>query len=543
MDLFNYDWKNAKYWSMSKFSPRPEQREIIDEISEAMDLGFKNIILEAGTGIGKSAIATTIANMVNSSYILTMTNQLQAQYLQDFENILMEIKGRSNYKCNYQSTCEDCYMEELEEYKCNDCPYIAALQEAIVSKNVITNYDYLYYAGHFSGILPKRELLILDETHNFEKKMMSLISKTMNRKTIRNKYGIDIFETVKKGATLKSINNPNYWIKMVERLLEKIKFTPALTTKEKKSKVKELNKYDSLLKVLSNDKWIIELPSKKEILADKSFKDGLKVEFKPLTIADYSDDLLSFGETRLFLTGTLGNKDKFCKWIGIDPNETYYIYMKSPFPVEHRPIIKSYAGKMSGFTSNRRPNWKNPKALNMINEIITKHSGEKGVIHTSSNQQAWWIKKSLNNRDILVAQGSTREETINKFENSRKPVILIGAGIKDGVDFKGDKCRYQILFKMPFPSLASAQVNIRKHYDKTWYAYQTIMPLMQAYGRGIRDMDDQCTMYVLDSDFDSLLSSYRYLFNEYFLEAIRGGNHNRKRKIKIIPKKHVEESV
>ena len=96
---------------------------------------------------------------------------------------------------------------------------------------------------------------------------------------------------------------------------------------------------------------------------------------------------------------------------------------------------------------------------------------------------------------------------------------------------------------MPFPSLASAQVNIRKHYDKTWYAYQTIMPLMQAYGRGIRDMDDQCTMYVLDSDFDSLLSSYRYLFNEYFLEAIRGGNHNRKRKIKIIPKKHVEESV
>ena len=48
------------------------------------------------------------------------------------------------------------------------------------------------------------------------------------------------------------------------------------------------------------------------------------------------------------------------------------------------------------------------------------------------------------------------------------------------------------------------------------------MPLMQAYGRGIRDMDDHCIMYVLDSDFDRLLNQYKYLFNEYFLEAIKG---------------------
>ena len=122
---------------------------------------------------------------------------------------------------------------------------------------------------------------------------------------------------------------------------------------------------------------------------------------------------------------------------------------------------------------------------------------------------------------MWVAQGSTREETINKFENSKQPLILIGAGLKDGVDLEDGQCRNQILFKMPFPSLASAQVNIRKYYDKTWYAYQTIMPLMQAYGRGIRDMDDYCTMYVLDSDFDRLLKNYNHLFNEYFLEAVK----------------------
>ena len=122
---------------------------------------------------------------------------------------------------------------------------------------------------------------------------------------------------------------------------------------------------------------------------------------------------------------------------------------------------------------------------------------------------------------VWVAQGNTREDTIKRFESSHKPVILVGAGLKDGVDFKGDKCRYQILFKMPYPSLAGKQVNIRMHYDQSWYAYQTVMPLMQAYGRGIRDMDDYCVMYVLDSDFDRLLNQHRYLFNEYFLEAIK----------------------
>ena len=530
MDLFNYDWKNISYWSLSKYSPRPEQKHIIDEIQEAMELGFKNIILEAGTGIGKSAIATTIANMVDNSYIVTMTNQLQTQYLEDFHYMLMEIKGRSNYPCNYQPTCEDCYMEILEEHKCNDCQYIIALHEAIASKNIITNYDYLFYAGYYAGILSPRQLLILDETHNFEKKMMSLISKSLSRRSIRNKYGIDIFEHITKGENLKDINTPEYWMDTCEKLVDAVKVTPARNVKEKKTKIKELKKYESLIEVLTKDKWIIELPAKKDILKDKELKGNLNAEFKPLTITDYTEQLLQVGNTRLFLTGTLGNKDKFCNWIGIDPNETYYIYMKSPFPVEHRPIKKDYIGKMSGFNSNRKPNWQNKKALDKINEIINHHYGEKGVIHTSSNAQAWWIKKSLNNTLMRVAQGATREDTIKKFEDSHKALILIGAGLKDGVDFKDDKCRYQILFKMPFPSLASAQINIRKHYDKTWYAYQTIMPLMQAYGRGIRDMDDYCTMYVLDSDFDSLLHNYRYLFNEYFLEAVQGLMPLRKRR-------------
>ena len=44
-------------------------------------------------------------------------------------------------------------------------------------------------------------------------------------------------------------------------------------------------------------------------------------------------------------------------------------------------------------------------------------------------------------------------------------------------------------------------------------------------GRDITDYETEvkdCTCYVLDNDFEKLLRKFRYLFHEYFLEAIKG---------------------
>ena len=555
-------------WSLKKHLPRPGQEEIIDEIIYAIDEGYTNIILEAGTGIGKSAIATTIANYMKTSYIITMTNQLQEQYLNDFEYMLSEIKGRGNYDCLIEGKCEPCsineeYAIQLDSYrkqkklnpkiekpkkpkKCKSCPYTQAVNTALANPVIITNYDYLYYAGNYAAVLPERDLLVLDETHNFEKKMMQLVTVTLNRKTILKDYEFDIFDGLYNGLTLKQMNGPLYWIGVCDKLInltkiqelqyieetygsrENILISDSFNDDKLNYYTRKLDQFNELRKQLKDNDLIIEIPTKKEIQQD-DYRIGLKAEFKPLLVKEYSESLLRFGETRLFMTGTLGNKDKFCQWIGINPDETYYIYVKSPFPKENRPIIRDYVGNM------KRGNWKNINGLYKIEELLDKHSTEKGVIHVSSNQQAWWLKQELScNHKILIASGKDRAKFIEQFEKSRKPAILIGAGIKDGVDFKGDKCRFQILYKMPFPSLAGKQVNIRKRYDLSWYMYQTIMPLMQAYGRGIRDMDDYCTTYVLDADFETLLSNYKYLFNEYFLEAIDGLSVTRKRrKVKV----------
>ena len=537
-------------WTLKQYHPRPQQVEILDEISDALDSGYENIILEAGTGIGKSAIATTVARMCNDSYILTMTNQLQKQYLQDFNFLLTEIKGRNNYVCNYGGYCDKCqfaehnklaeqkYNLELKKWKikfkkglaklydqpvkpdyvsyCEDCEYILALKSAQNSSSIITNYDYLFYAGNYAKQWSTRDLLVLDEAHNFEKKVMSLVSEELNRKVIFDRNGFDIFESVAKGREpLKNINNQEYWIKIVEKCLELETNAMEYSVEESPKAEMYIQKYSRILKKFKQNDYIIDLPLRKEILEDKEKDNRLKVEFKPLSAAEHSDALLHFGQIRLFMTGTLGNKDKFCEWNTLNADDTYYIYAKSPFPVEHRPIIRQYVCSM------RQEAWRNTHILKYIERILSNHQREKGVIHTSSNQQAWWIKKNLSSKRLGIAYGATREQSIKEFEETPTNCVLIGAGLKDGVDFKGNKCRFQILFKVPYPSLGDEQVKIRRKLDPDWYAYQTVQPLQQAYGRGIRDMDDYCKFYVLDEDFEHLLHEYGYFFNEYFLEAVQ----------------------
>jgi len=95
------------------------QKESIDQIINAIEKGYKYVILDAPTGSGKSAIARTVIDYFNvndgfSAYLLSSTKMLQNQYYDEslsFNkfNIDYQIgKGRSNFECriNHKS-CGD----------------------------------------------------------------------------------------------------------------------------------------------------------------------------------------------------------------------------------------------------------------------------------------------------------------------------------------------------------------------------------------------------------------------------------------------------
>lgn len=544
------------YWSLPQYTPRSSQTKIINRILWAIDNGYKNIILEAGTGIGKSAIATTLANMFEDSFILTMTKQLQMQYMADFPS-LVEIKGKGNYKCNFKGNCDFCIKNEYKIPRCPDCQYGLAYKKAKNSQNVITNYDFFYLSIVTNKTFDPRKLLILDEAHNLEHKMLQMSTAQLSREYISTKFGIDIFKPIMDGSI--SLNklkrDKEYWIDLCKELskqckeeIHKIKKDVNEITGEdnqisldafernpskfsafdfalKQELEAEKKVYDSIYNGLMQNELIIDLPDKNSI---KSNKMKLTADFKPYSVSDETKKMLAFGDICIFLTGTLGDKNKFCKWNNINVDDTYYIYEKSPFAMENRPIKMEFVTRMSG---KRRgvPNWKNERALSKIRELVDRHKGEKGVIHTSSNAQAYWIIENLSDYNLVFVGGDERDNAIKDFsENSSDDTILIGASIKDGVDFKGDLCRFQIIFKVPYMGL-NEQVKFRMDQDKSWYYYQAVMALMQAYGRGIRDQDDYCVMYILDRGFINLFNYNRRFFNEYFSEAAIEGFKQRKK--------------
>ena len=517
--------------------PREGQLEIIADIEEAISKGYKYIILEAGTGTGKSAIASTLARMYESAYILTMTKQLQNQYADEFDFPL--VKGRGNFDClkdGFEVTCDmgacktapksakffcpygisknptltgdlafqDSFGSDVFFQTNDHCKYWQQKANAINSPITLMNYDYaileLNYVKHFG----KRSLLILDEAHNIEDKLM----RTMEINLYNRQLEKDIKKVISP-QTLKSAEKGE-WIMEIEAIQGhysdiELKDLPT-------NKADRINSTIGKLKALKTNlekepgNWVID--------ADEN-----GVSFKPLRVNHYAEDyLFKHGDVVIFLSATILSHKMFSKWLGLDPRDVYHIQVDSPFSVEKRPIELNLAGKMS----KNRVKQSAPKSIEIMQKILKRHEGEKGLIHTHSYKCQQYIINNLYNNRLIAHGTNNRERVLKFFEEDENPLVLVSPSMSEGVDLPYDKCRFQIIYKIPFPYLGDKQINMRMKKDQRWYAYKTAMTLVQTYGRGMRADDDSCVTYILDSDIQMLLKSplYKSLIPEFFKEAI-----------------------
>ena len=76
-----------------------------------------------------------------------------------------------------------------------------------------------------------------------------------------------------------------------------------------------------------------------------------------------------------------------------------------------------------------------------------------------------------------------------------------------GLDLPDDLCRFQIIAKVPYPSLSKwMKKRLSVKDGNQWYTLQTALKFVQSYGRGNRHENDHCVHYLLDSDFDTFFS-------------------------------------
>lgn len=536
---------------------RDEQRRAIEFALDAfLSQGKRFVILELGTGVGKSAIGITLARYLaehggrtvddeqeetTGAYVLTTQKILQQQYVDDFgqvsgRNLIRSLKSAHNYQCRFygDQTCAESrrllkqlgdQLEGSDFHRCcrGSCPYVLDKQEFIDFPVGITNFSYFLAETKYARQLKPRALLVIDECHNVERELGSFIEVTFSERFARTILKCKVPKLSDADSVVAWIKGP--YKKALSKLMVEIerKLSAHFNSDGSTSGLAELSKrYETLDKhkckvnrfIESYDptNWVMN-----PVSSPKNERGGRRFEFKPVDVSLFGHDhLYRYGSRVVLMSATVVDKDTYCRSIGIDPEQAAYLRIPSPFPVENRLVHFVGCGSMS----MRHIDSTLPNLVKVIKELLEGHSTEKGIIHCVNYRVAQYVVDALRSRRLVIHNSENREEMIDFHKSSPEPTVLVSPSMTEGVDLADDASRFQILCKVPFPYLGDRVVQLRKERNPTWYACQTARSVIQALGRSVRNDADHAVSYVLDSDWERFYRSNSSMFPPEFSAAL-----------------------
>ncbi|HZW84857.1 MAG TPA: helicase C-terminal domain-containing protein [Nitrososphaerales archaeon] len=543
---------------------RPSQKEVLDQVQQAIDQSKKFIILEAPVGFGKSAIAAALSRHLGTAYLLTSTKQLQEQYSVDFG--FPVVMGKGNFTCLVPTSsgkfppcskgrCEadwnlsECphYLtfEEYDEHmrgaclrgaKCNHlkdkmlCHYYHQKWDAFRAPITVANYSFfLTEIRHTDDIRPRR-LLVCDEAHDLERQMVGSASFSLRRSMLET-YAVDGGpERTPRFIPDMGIEDPIAWKGPMNEVKGKLKqfLDQNLKDAAMQDRVTSCRGNLDSLEAFTRDleshpsNWIVDDIRKSTILnGGEEVPSVEEVVFKPYEVGQYTSDLFGMADTVLLMSATIFSKQVFCKNLGIPEEEAAFVRIgESSFPEENRLIYAVNAAQLSKSTMDASLG----TIARAVDEIMTRHSGERGIIHTTSYQQARYIMEhvsELNRKRLSSTENVSSRSSLLKAHGTTDESVLISPSLYQGVDLKDELSRFQVLVKVPYPDLSERRTRMKLERDHAWYDWQTALRLVQTYGRSVRSETDHAVTYILDSNFTRFLGGHRDLFPEYFLEALR----------------------
>ena len=537
---FNYQ----KYFPYK--TPRAQQSKAIETALDAFINNDKRfVIVEAGTGVGKSAIGLTVARYINrhlhvsdddiggGSYFLTTQKILQEQYENDFGGMngsMCSLYSASNYRCGYhkKNDCKTSQQMLRTEKKgssffkhcMTSCAYKNKKKQFLDSPESITNFPYFITESTFSGKITPRKMLVIDEAHNAESVLSNFVEVSVSQYFCEKLIKCDWPSKITPVNFVK-------WVKMVYYPALQLKVTHFESQLEKmglKSKLSDLRtlsmKYEMLsghakklskfLKDYSSDNWVMEIQETEK----RGYK---KVVYRAIDVADFANEyLFRMGHKVLLMSATILDSAAFAKSLGIPESECTVIKMPSPFPVENRPIFQSTIGSMS----SSQIQYSLPKLKAAVEAILEEHKGQKGIIHCHTYKIARYLKQNIKSKRLLIHGSDNRDAILEKHIRAKNDTVLLSPSMTEGVDLKGDLSKFQIICKVPYPYLGDPIVKKRMNKHKGWYPLQTAKSIVQSCGRSVRNEKDQAVTYILDSDWHNFFKRNVSIFPEDFKNAI-----------------------
>jgi ATP-dependent DNA helicase DinG len=529
--------------------PREEQINAIEfGLKTFLNSDKKFCIIEAGTGVGKSAIGLTLGRILNStmpedpeytqgSYFLTTQRVLQEQYENDFgkpSGNMCSVYSSKNYTCGFHSK-NDCRtsMQMLRTTKkgsdffkhCTQkCGYKKSKNDFLESIESVTNFPYFIMESTYSGKIKPRNLLVVDEAHNAESVLSNFVEVAVSQyfcqKVVKCKWPGKVTPV----AFVKWIKNV-YYPKLQSQILH---FESQIESLGLTSKIKDLasvslkydmltghsNKIDVFLKDYSSENWVMEIQETEK-------RGYTRVVYRAIDVSKFAEEyLFRMGKKVILMSATILNDKGFASSLGIKEGNYDFISIPSPFPKENRPIFEVNVGSMSSKCIESTF----PKLKQAVEAIMQEHKNEKGIIHCHTYRIARYLKYNIKSRKyakrILIHNSDNRDEILQKHMASKEPTVLLSPSMTEGIDLKGDLSRFQIICKVPYPYLGDPIIRKRMNKNKRWYPMKTAMSIVQAYGRSVRSAEDTAVTYILDSDWGRFYSRNSHVFPLGFKESI-----------------------
>lgn len=556
------------------FTFRKGQRETIETIVKTYQEDPEaTVVIDAPTGTGKSIIAMWCSwifkELGKRGYLVTSDLMLQDQYESDLKRLRMRwpsIKGIDNYDCHVNGlkfSLGECrmrnmgYDQALKTMKCaSTCEYLQLRKRAIEAPVSVLNYAFWLLQRNYvapkmeeserSVPFEKRDYVFFDEAHKIDEIVQNHFSPRVDN------FLPDLLNNQAKFLVKSGLASPNIskaylndlvgdlinvqdrnvlFSKLSELKKILVGFNASKGGAEKMAKKMfgasvdnqlsptwktAFNRFDKIKDIHCKIDDYIELIS--NVGLDAMVWDQREEEVKFMCteeaamIQKYLHDQAGF---KVFMSATIGGPREFARVMGI--KSAKFVRLDNAFNYDKSPVVFVNKHKLS----YREKETSLPKVIKLLDKIIDKHKGQRGIIHTGSYEFTNYIKQhSKHSFRLMDYENSKEKNDLFELFKQKEEAVFMGPSILEGLDLKDDISRFQIFFKVPYPNLRDPLIKAKMNTSPNWYDWKTGITIMQGVGRSIRNEDDWAVTYILDACFLSLIHKPE-LFPPSFVERVK----------------------
>jgi Rad3-related DNA helicase len=489
--------------------PRKQQREALSFLENAFKDGVSFCILEMAVGAGKSGSAMTVSRALGGGIVATPQVALQSQYLRDFNNAA-PLLGRGRFPClkrdpsafkaipliqegvipprpelelscasapclNKPASKRERIKDECE--RSGGCPYQTSLDVAQKSETIISNLHALLFSVMLSDKISKRRTLIIDEAHDLPAFFRDFLKVKFK---IRRKVDHRELETVK---------TVEQWLRWLQLPAQMDLLSNEDSRDSYVARIEKLTKIGEVVFQYWDDE-----------------KDGqLWIELTPTNVGGFARTVLTtLAEKVVVMSGTFYGKETWCRQLGLDPTTVAYLHIASDFPKENRPVV--FPRIMDLDLSHK--NWQRnlPTAIEELRAILARHPNHKGLIHTNSYKMSRELSEALGDPRVVAHTAETFTGDLKAFYETSEPLVFMSPTITQGVDFYGDRARFQILIRPSYSSITDPYTKWLLENNR-WdiYNWNALKIFGQTLGRVVRSKEDWGVTYLLSGTFMNLI--------------------------------------